>query len=135
MFCIYKSDNIARVIADVQELNKVSVPKHYLLPNIQDIFHRCKGYKYVTWLDISIQFHTLKLDQASSWQYVIVIPFSKFRYVQSPMGYLSSPAWAQGEMTCLFEDMDCVEVCIDDIAAFSNNLPSHLIAISKFFLS
>ena len=47
------------------------------------------------------------------------------------MGYLSSPVWTQGEMTRLFEDMDCVEVYIDNIAAFSNDLPSHLIAISK----
>ena len=46
------------------------------------------------------------------------------------MGYLSSPAWAQGEMTRLFEGMDCIEVYIDDIAAFSNDLPSHLIAIA-----
>ena len=27
--------------------------------------------------------------------------------------------------------MDCVEVYIDDIAAFSNDLPSHMIAVSK----
>ena len=52
MFCIYKSDNTARVIADVRELNKVSVAKHYPLPKIQDIFHRRKGYKYVTLLDM-----------------------------------------------------------------------------------
>ena len=47
------------------------------------------------------------------------------------MGYLSSPAWAQGEMTRLFEEMTCVEVCIDNIAVFSDDLHSHLIAIAK----
>ena len=78
-----------------------------------------------------MQFNTFKLNEASSWLCVIVTPFGKFRYLQLPIGYLSSPAWAQGEMTCLFEDMNYVKVYIDDIAAFSNNLPSHLIAISK----
>jgi len=34
-------------------------------------------------------------------------------------------------MTRLFKRMDCVEVYIDDIAAFSNDLPSHMIAVSK----
>ena len=34
-------------------------------------------------------------------------------------------------MTRLFEEMDCVEGYIDDIAAFSNDLPSHMIAIAK----
>ena len=94
MFCIYKSDNTARVIADVIELNKVSVAKHYPLPKIQDIFHRRKGYKYVTLLDISMQFHTFKLDEASSWKCIIVTPFGKFRYLRLPMGYLFSLAWA-----------------------------------------
>ena len=81
MFCIYKSDNTARVIADVRELNKVSVAKHYPLPKVQDIFHRRKGYKYVTLLDISIHFYTFKLDERSSWLCVIVTPFGKFRYL------------------------------------------------------
>ena len=58
-------------------------------------------------------------------------PSGNFRYVRLPMGYLSSPAWALGEMTRLFEDMNCVEVYIDDIAIFSNDLHSHLIAIAK----
>ena len=115
MFCIYKTDNTTRVIADVRELNKVSMPKQYPLPKIQDIFHRCKGYVYATLFDISMQFHTFKLNERSSWLCVIVTPFGKFRYLRLPMGYLSSPAWAQGEMARLFEDMDCVEVYIDDI--------------------
>ena len=31
----------------------------------------------------------------------------------------------------MFKGLDCVEVYIDDIAAFSNDLPSHMIAVSK----
>ena len=131
MFCVYKTDNTARVIADVRELNKVSVPKQYPLPKIQDIFHRRKGYVYVTLFDISMQFHTFKLNERSSWLCVIVTPFGKFRYLRLPMGYLSSPAWAQGEMTRLFEEMTCVEIYIDDIAVFNDDLNSHLIAIES----
>ena len=78
IFCIYKSDNTARVIADVRELNKVSVAKHYPLAKIQDIFHCRKDYMYVTFLDISMQFHTFKLDEASSWLCVIVTLFGTF---------------------------------------------------------
>ena len=47
MFAVSKIDKTSRVIADVRELNKVSVPKQ-----IQDIFHWRKGYTYVTLIDI-----------------------------------------------------------------------------------
>ena len=47
------------------------------------------------------------------------------------MGYLSSPAWDQVELTRLFEEMTCVEVYIDDIAVFNDDLNSHLNAIAK----
>ena len=80
MFCINKSDNTAQVIADVRELNKVSVTTHYPLHKIQDIPHRCKGYKYVTLLVISMQFQTFKLDERSSWLCIIDTPFGKFGY-------------------------------------------------------
>ena len=91
MFDIAKVDKTAHVVADIRELNKVSIAKYYPHPKIQDILHRHKGYKYVTLIDISMHFHTFKLNKESSWKYVIVTPFGKFHYVCLPMGYLSSP--------------------------------------------
>lgn len=81
MFYVYKPDDIACVIDDVRKLNKVSVAKHYLLPKIQYIFQRCLGYKYVTLINISMQFRTFKLNEESSWLCTIVTPFGKFFYV------------------------------------------------------
>lgn len=47
------------------------------------------------------------------------------------MGYLSSLAWALGEMVCLFKDLDCIEVYINDITIFNNDLETHLLNLAK----
>ena len=112
-FCVPKPDNTARIVADLRELNKQVEPTHYPLPKIQDIFHRRRGFKYMTKIDVSMHFHAFALDEDSSWKCVIVTPFGKFRYLRLPMGLINSHAWAQGQMMLIFKDMlDEVEIYI-----------------------
>lgn len=124
-FVVPKPDGSCRLIADFRELNKVTKKLVYPLPKIQDIFHRRRGFLYVTLLDVSMQFHTFMLEEGSSWLCVIVTPFGKFRLARLPMGFLNSPSWAQGAMEELFAHLSNVEVYIDDIGIFSNDFQSH----------
>lgn len=77
-FVVPKPDGSCRLISDFRELNKVTKKLHYPLPKLQDIFHRRRGFKYVTLIDVSMQFHTFKLDEASTWLCVLVSPFGEF---------------------------------------------------------
>ena len=125
MFIIPKPDGSCRLIADFRELNKVTKQLHYPLPKIQEIFHRRRNFKYVTLLDVSMQFHTFLLDKTSQDKCVIVTPFGKFKYLRLPMGFLNSPSWAQAAMDELFSDLTDVEVYIDDVGIFSTDFKSH----------
>ena len=125
MFIIPKPDGSCRLIADFRELNKATKQLHYPLPTIQAIFHRRRNFVYVTLIDVSMQFHTFKLDAKSQDKCVIVTPFGKFKYVRLPMGFLNSPSWAQAAMDELFSDMPDVEVYIDDVGIFSTDFTSH----------
>ena len=126
MFIIPKPDGSCRLIADFRELNKVTKQLHYPLPKIQDIFHRRRNFKYVTLLDVSMQFHTFLLEKESQEKCVIVTPFGKFKYLRLPMGFLNSPSWAQAAMDELFAHLTDVEVYIDDVGIFSNDQKTHL---------
>ncbi|KAG7360735.1 hypothetical protein IV203_035834 [Nitzschia inconspicua] len=48
MFATKKSDGSIRTVDDLRQLNKVIKRVHYILPKIQDIFERRKGYRFLT---------------------------------------------------------------------------------------
>jgi hypothetical protein len=135
MMVIPKKNGSIRTIDDLRELNKQVKRKVYPLPKIQDIFHRRKGYKYASKLDLTNCYYTYELDEESSWLCVLVTPFGKYRRKRLPQGMKQSPDWAQAaiEEPLLEADLlhECVEAYIDDIGAFSNSFEEHLQHLDK----
>lgn len=127
MFIRPKKDGRIRTIADFRQLNAVIKRKPYPLPRIQDIFWRRRNYRFLSKLDISMQYYCFHLTEASSWLCILVTPFGKFRMKVLPMGLTNSPDWAQAAMERIFNDMlHEIEVYLDDIAIFSKDWPDHL---------
>ena len=89
------------------------------------------GYKYLTKLDISMQYYTFELDDASKELCVITTPFGKYRYNRLPMGISQSIDIVQEIMETVLADMPDVEVYLDDIAIFSNSWDDHLAAVQR----
>ena len=89
-FVAPKPDGSCRLVADFRELNKAAKEVHHPLPKIQSIFHWRRNFVCVAILDVSVQFHTFKLDAVSSDMCVIVTPFGKFEHLRLPMGFLDS---------------------------------------------
>ena len=128
-FIMPKKDNTVRWISDFRALNKALQRKVYPIPRIQDILSRRAGYKFLTKLDISMQYYTFVLDDESKDLCTIATPFGLYRYNRLPMGISQSPDIAQEVMESVLRDVADIEVYIDDIAVFSNNFQDHLTAI------
>jgi Reverse transcriptase (RNA-dependent DNA polymerase) len=131
-FIIPKKDGRVHWISDFWELNKHIKCKVYNLPKIQDILSRRSGYAFFSKLDISMQYYTFELDDASKDLCTICTPFGNYRYNRLPMGVSQSPDIAQEIMEEVFQHLrDEVEVSIDNIGVFSNDWQSHCVALAK----
>ena len=137
LLVIPKKDGAIRTVDDFRELNKQLKRKQYPLPRIQDIFHRRKGYKYFTKLDLTLCYYNYELDEESSWMCVLVTPLGKYRRKRAPMGCSQSSDWAQGAIESALDDYgllrDCVEAFIDDVGCFSNSWSEHLEHLERTF--
>ena len=130
-FIIRKKDGRICWISDFRALNKAIIRRNYPIPRIQDILSRRSRYKFLTKLDLSMQYYTFELDKESCDLCTIAMPFGPFRYTRLPMGVSTSPSMAQEIMEQVLRDLDDTEVYLDDIAAFSTDFTSHLILLEK----
>ena len=90
-----KKDSHVRWISDFRALSMAIVHRNYPIPKIQDILSHCSGYKFLTKLDLSMQYYTFELDDTSKDLGAIATPFGLYHYAHLPIGVSTSPDLAQ----------------------------------------
>jgi hypothetical protein len=131
-FMVKKKDDKVRIVTDFRALNAAIRRKVYPIPLIHDLLRRRKGYKYLSKLDISMQYYTFELDEESRGYTTFATPWGLYRYKRLPMGICESPDIAQEIMErVLAPIMDEIECYIDDVAAFSDSWEDHCVVLRK----
>ena len=130
-FIIPKKDGTVRWISDFRDLNKCLVSKTFPLPKIQDLLQQRTGYKYFTKIDISMQYYTFELDEASKDLCTIVTPFGKYRYCRLPMGVKVAPDISQAYMEDVFRSLEEVKPYLDDASYGTYDWAKHMEILDK----
>ena len=97
-FITPKKDGRVRWVSDMRKLNKVIKRTQYNLPIITDVLRKQTGYKFLTKLDISMQYYTFELDEEIRKLCTIVTLFGPLCHNRIPMGLKTSPGYAQAQM-------------------------------------
>ena len=119
-------------VLDFEALNRALKQKHHPLPKIQEILSCCKGYKFLSKLNLSMQHHTFKLDKESKNLCTVTALWGLFHHGCLPMGVSPAPDIAQEIMEQVLASLlKEIEVCLDDITAFSDDWESHLVLLEK----
>jgi Reverse transcriptase (RNA-dependent DNA polymerase) len=131
-FIIPKKDRRVDWVSDFCGLNKAIKQKVYPIPIITNVLHCQRGYKYLTKIDLSMQYSCFELDDASKELCTIATPFGLYSYWCLPMGVNQSPDIAQEIMERVLSSiMEEIECYIDNIAAFSDDWESHKTLLNK----
>jgi hypothetical protein len=127
MFTVSKKDKTLRSIADLREVNKRISRKPYLIPKIQELLRKLKGFLHITSFDLNMGYYHIRLTPHASSICTVILPWGKYEYLQLPMGLCNSPDIFQEKMNGLMEGLEFARAYIDDLliistGEFSNHL-------------
>ena len=121
---IPKKDGRVRWISDLSQLNKLIKCRQYPLPIISDILRKHSGCKFLTKLDISMQYYTFELDKESQILWTIITFFGKYKHTRLSMGLECSPDIAQSIMESVLSGIEDADVYFNDIGVLQRLGPT-----------
>jgi len=132
-FIIPKGDDgRIRTVHDFRYVNSQIERDAYPLPNIQELLHKRKGFKWCTKLDIIMGYWTFRLDEESQNICTVTYPWGTYKYTRLPMGCSVASDFFNAAMNDIFANQSSVEKFFDDIAVFTDGTyEEHLQEVSK----
>ena len=134
IFITPKKEGTVRFITYYRRLNQILVRKPHPLPRIGDTTQLLKLFQYVTTLDLSMGYYTIRLPPTSQDMATIVTEFGKFRYNRLPIGRCASGDIFQARVDELLGDIEGVKTYIDDTLVLSRDLfKNHIDQLKMIF--
>jgi hypothetical protein len=146
VFIVKKASGALRLVFDMRKLNENTVDYHFpvkLIPQLLQEIGSAKPEIFST-LDLCSAFHSVKMDEESSYKCAIITPEAQYRVKRSPFGLKNSPAVFAHAVSAVLADIPPLEingvkqppaVCAyaDDICVFSSAEThlNHLMHICK----
>jgi hypothetical protein len=114
-----KPDGSIRICIDPsQTINKAIKRPIYTIPTIEEKLPLLTNAKVFTTVDVSEAFHTIELDEDSSFLTTFQGPNGRYRYMRMPFGISSGPEEYQRRQHEFLEDLKGVINIADDICIF-----------------
>nr|XP_039255361.1 uncharacterized protein K02A2.6-like [Styela clava] len=125
MVMVRKKNNKLRICIDPTDLNKAIKRSHFPMQSIEDVVSRMPNAKVFSVLDANHGFWQVKLSKESCKLCTFNTPFGRYCFQRLPFGIKSAPEVFQQIMSHLLENLEGVEVIIDDLLIWGENVKQH----------
>ena len=114
-----------RICLDPRNLNEAIKREHFPLPTIEEVTARMPNAKVFSVLDAKSGFWQIPLDESSSLFCTFNTPHGRYKFKRLPFGIKSAPEVFQKHMKQLLEGLDGVDVIMDDIPVWGEDILQH----------
>ena len=116
-----------RVVVDIRELNRLTLPDAYPLPLQSDIISAVRGCKHITVVDCASFFYQWRVHPDDRHKLTVVSHRGQESFGVAVMGYKNSPAYVQRQIDRILRPhRRYAKAYIDDVVIFSKDLVTHV---------
>lgn len=124
---VNKRDGGIRICLDARELNHVTIPNAFPIPDTHTVLALIKTTRYMTGIDLSQAFHQVPLSKDSQEKTAFTVGGNMYCYKRMTMGLQNSPATLAILMELVFRDLQPYAFAyMDDFLICSNTFDEHL---------
>jgi len=116
---------------DPSDLNRAVMREHFPMQTVEDVISRMPNAKVFSVLDANHGFWQVKLAKDSSKLATFNTPFGRYSYTRLPFGIASAPEVFQNVMSHLFQDIEGVEVIVDDLVVWGEDVEQHDVRLGQ----
>ena len=116
--CVTKANGSLRLCLDPKDLNSAIKRPHHYTPTLQDILPKLAGAKWFSILDATKAYHTVPLDEESSYLTTFNTVFGRYRYKRMCFGLKDAQDVFQRQIDATFGDIEGVIGIADDLIIY-----------------
>ena len=111
-----------RLCIDYRGINKITVPNHFPLPNMDELKERVRGAKWFNKIELKNGYYLIHIKEGGEWKTAFRCPYGLFEYTVMPFGLVNSPARFKGMINNIFRDMldQGMSAFMDDLIMWSD---------------
>ena len=130
---VRKKDGKIRMCIDYRQLNSVTIPDKFPMPNLSDSIFGLHGTKFFTSLDLVRGYYQLPIDEESKELTAFSTPRNHWQFKRLSFGLRNAPAAFQREIQAVLSTFPSNKVVayIDDILIMGSSFEEHFDLVSK----
>jgi len=130
---VKKPDGTWRFCIDYRNLNDITIPDSYPLPNIEEIITKLKGKALYSVIDLLRGYYQLGLHEDSRYLTAFITKSGVYEWLRVPMGAKNAPSYFQRMMkTIVLKGLDDIcQIYMDDLIVYGDTKEQHWANLDK----